>query len=262
MKQRKKKPMFKRFGFTLIELLVVIAIIAILAGLLLPALNSARESARSTRCKSNLRQVGLSFAQYESDFNGWMPGDSYCYSKGDPGGIIYFAPLMKDYNYFVPNKVSFRNSYTFCPSIRARTYGQYDWITYCINGNLCWGAAYGANNLKKRNYRFIKCGTSVNDTSVPYTFFKPSSMSVGASEIFLCADSTASIGAYLFFPHRDMCNIVFVDLHVGDVARRQIPGDKLRRTIKYADASGTSIAYQGWESYGIQIETYPFRYLK
>ena len=66
-----------RNAFTLIELLVVIAIIAILASILFPVFERARENARRTSCLSNQKQIGLGFLQYQSDFDGAFPFTSH-----------------------------------------------------------------------------------------------------------------------------------------------------------------------------------------
>jgi prepilin-type N-terminal cleavage/methylation domain-containing protein/prepilin-type processing-associated H-X9-DG protein len=71
-----------RRGFTLIELLVVIAIIAILAAILFPVFAQAREMARRTNCSSNLKQLGLAFETYLSDYDDTFPPASY---QGQPG---------------------------------------------------------------------------------------------------------------------------------------------------------------------------------
>ena len=131
--------------FTLIELLVVIGVISILASLLLPALKSAKETAKRIDCVSNMRNIGQGIAMYVNDWNGWMPpSDPYA------AHIYYINEYLKDNSY---NRIMFPG-YGQGPQVR---YSEPEGIYFCpslkkASDSLYWPSTKTINPEYFSNY--------------------------------------------------------------------------------------------------------------
>jgi prepilin-type N-terminal cleavage/methylation domain-containing protein/prepilin-type processing-associated H-X9-DG protein len=135
-------------GFTLVELLVVIGIIAVLVGMLMPALSLAREHSRSTKCMANLRTIGQAMLEYAADNRGYilpaydMPQDpatpGQCYQLTSTSQILDGWPCILDRDGYIAAAPQSQDSPFYCPDTFDQAGMNAGQTGVTLNGNQGW----------------------------------------------------------------------------------------------------------------------------
>lgn len=214
--------------FTLIELLITISIIAILASMLLPALNKARSYAKSIKCTGNTKQIGLAQLQYISDNNEIFPYFVDQTNGGTIGNNSYassWATLYAPYLSLSDQKA--RNpDYTTpltCPSLRKLVGGHYN-ITYGYNGvalglecGITVKSDWGKTILYPRKITHLKA-TSKQMTHTDSLYDRSSMDGLNKGRFYLCGSST--MPTCIAYRHMRKANALYADGHVSPDEQR------------------------------------------